>query len=161
MLCYGMRSGDVKHMIPAEIPVLKNKVTIWMEKGRLGLDSMPRKISIQNTGETFGQRLARIRKAAGYSQRSLAAEISISHRMVAYYETQTSNPPTHILPALAEALNVSTDQLLGRSPVSPRKAPRNQRLLRQLRQIEKLPPRARHAVLETIQALVEKYGLAG
>ncbi|MEW6367108.1 MAG: helix-turn-helix transcriptional regulator [Acidobacteriota bacterium] len=33
---------------------------------------------------TFGQRLARLRSAAGYSQRALAAEIGISHRMVAY-----------------------------------------------------------------------------
>lgn len=139
----------------------ENEVTIWAEEGRSVLEPMPRKIPVPTTGETFGQRLARLRKAAGYSQRSLAAEINISHRMVAYYETQTSNPPTHLLPALAEALGVTTDQLLGRTSVSPRKAPRNERLLRQLRQVEKLPPRARHAVLETIQALVQKYGLAG
>ena len=122
---------------------------------------MPKIDSPRMDSETFGQRLARLRKAAGYSQRAHAAEIGISHRMVAYYEAQTTRPPVRALPAIAEALGITADQLLGLKPVSPRKAPQNERLLRQLRQVEKLPPRARHAVLETIQALVEKYALAG
>lgn len=124
-------------------------------------DFMPRIDTRSAAPETFGQRLARLRKTAGYSQRALADEIRISHRMVAYYEAQTTRPPVHVLPAIAEALGITTDQLLGLKPVSARRAPQNERLLRQLRQVEKLPPRARHAVLETIQALVEKYGLAG
>jgi len=122
---------------------------------------MPRKkIDISET-ETFGHRLAGLRKSAGYSQRSLAPEIGISQRMLAYYEAQTHRPPAHLLPAIADALRVSVDQLLGRVPASPRKAPQNERLLRQLRLVEKLPPRARHAVLDHIQALIEKYGVAG
>jgi len=122
---------------------------------------MPRKKIETGETETFGQRLARFRKVAGYSQRSLAPEIKISQRMLAYYEAQTHRPPAHLLPAIADALGISVDQLLGRVPVSPRKAPRNERLLRQLRLVEKLPSRARHAVLEHIQALIEKYGIAG
>ncbi len=122
---------------------------------------MPKIDSPRTDSETFAQRLARLRKAAGYSQRALAAEIGISHRMVAYYEAQTTRPPVHVLPAIAETLGITADQLLGVNPVSARKAPQNERLLRQLRQVEKLPPRARHVVFETIQALVQKYGLAG
>jgi transcriptional regulator with XRE-family HTH domain len=120
--------------------------------------SMPKKKLHTKSSETFGQRLARLRKAAGYSQRSLAAELDISQRMVAYYESQTEHPPTHLFPALADALGITSDQLLGRERIRPRKAPRNERLLRQLRQVEKLPPRARHAVLETIEGLVTRYG---
>ena len=41
--------------------------------------------------ESFGKRLARLRKAAGYSQRSLADELGISYRVVAYYEAQTEH----------------------------------------------------------------------
>ena len=118
---------------------------------------MPKKKPQTDTDETFGKRLARLRKAAGYSQRSLAAELGISQRMVAYYESQTEHPPAHLLPALADALKITTDQLLGRQPVSPRKAPQNQQLLRRLRQVEKLPPRARSAVIEHIEALVAKH----
>lgn len=119
---------------------------------------MPKKKKPQGQAETFGQRLARLRKATGYSQRSLAAELGISHRMVAYYEVQTEHPPAHLLPAIADALGVTADQLLGRQPVSPHKAPRNERLLRQLRRVEKLPARARHSVLEHIEGLMARYG---
>lgn len=109
-------------------------------------------------GETFGRRLARLRKDAGYSQRSFAAEIGISNRMVAYYEAQTDHPPAHLLPTIADALGLTVDQLLGRVPLKKKKAPTNERLLRQLRQVEKLPPRARQSILEHIEALVTKYG---
>lgn len=108
--------------------------------------------------ETFGRRLARLRKDAGYSQRSFADEIGISNRMVAYYEAQTDHPPAHLLPAIADALNITIDQLLARSPIPKRKTPQNERLMRQLRQVEKLPTRARQSVLEHIEALTTKYG---
>lgn len=127
-----------------------------------GLEAMAKKKEASGKEETFGQRLARLRKQAGYSQRSLAAEIGISNRMIAYYEAQTTaHPPATQLAAVADALGLSVDQLLGRRPVTARKAPENQRLLRELRRVEKLPPRARRAVLETIDGLVAKYGTGG
>lgn len=113
---------------------------------------------VESKDETFGRRLARLRKGAGYSQRSLAVEIGISNRMVAYYEAQTDHPPAHLLPSIADALGISVDQLLGRDGIPKRKAPQNERLMRQLRQVEKLPPRARQSVLEHIEALTSKYG---
>jgi transcriptional regulator with XRE-family HTH domain len=61
--------------------------------------------------------MAQLRTAAGYSQRDLAAGIGISQRMIAYYEKQTQHPPTHLLPALARALGVTADQLLGTEKV--------------------------------------------
>ena len=111
--------------------------------------------------ETFGRRLAALRKDAGYSQRSLAAEIGISQRMVAYYEGQTTRPPAHLLTVIADALSLSIDQLLGHKPVTARKAPINQRLLRELRRVEKLPPHARRSVLDHIDGLLAKYDAHG
>ncbi len=116
---------------------------------------MPKR-KLEPAPETFGHRLARLRKAAGYSQRALAAELGISQRMVAYYESQTEHPPTHLLPSLADALSLTTDQLLGREAVSPRKAPKNQQLLRRLRTVESLPAAERRQVLHLIDALVER-----
>lgn len=107
--------------------------------------------------ESFGQRMARLRKLAGYSQRSLAEELGVSFRMVAYYEAQTAHIPAHLLQRLADALGVTVDQLLGREAVSPRKTPENRQLLRKLRQVEMLPPRARTAVIEHIEALLAKH----
>jgi transcriptional regulator with XRE-family HTH domain len=103
--------------------------------------------------ESFGERLSRLRRMAGYSQRALAEELGISHRMVAYYEGETSRPPANLLPALAKALAVTVDQLLGLNGVSTRKQPRNQRLVRTLLKVERLSPRARRAVLDHINAL--------
>lgn len=108
--------------------------------------------------DTFGRRLARLRKTAGYTQRALAAEVEISQRMVAYYEAQTTRPPAQLLTKLADALGLSVDQLLGHRPISTRKSPVNQRLMRELRKVEKLPPHARRSVLEHIDGLAAKYG---
>jgi len=103
--------------------------------------------------EPFGVRMARLRQMAGYSQRALAEELGISHRMVAYYEGETNRPPAHLLPAVAKALGVSVDQLLGLAAVSPRKRPKNERLIRTLLRVERLSPRARRAVIDHINAL--------
>ena len=37
--------------------------------------------------ENFGQRLTRLRKLRGFTQRSLASKSGVSNRMIAYYET--------------------------------------------------------------------------
>jgi transcriptional regulator with XRE-family HTH domain len=103
-------------------------------------------------GETFGRRLAALRKAAGYSQREFAEEIGISHRMVAYYEAQTEHPPAHLLAAIAKALSLTSDQLLGIESVPKRQPPLNQRLFRKLKKIEALPPRDQRPLLRTIDA---------
>jgi len=108
--------------------------------------------------ESFGERLARLRKAAGYTQRELAAEIDISQRMVAYYEVQTDYPPAHLLPVLVDALGVSADELLGIAPTRPGKSktPANQRLWRRFRQIEKLPAKDRRQLLGLIDTFLER-----
>ena len=60
----------------------------------------------------FGDRLARMRKAAGFTQEELARRIGVSRRVIAYYEGETEHPPTQILPRLAQALNVGVEMLL-------------------------------------------------
>lgn len=104
------------------------------------------------THETFGRRLAALRKSAGYSQREFALEIGISHRMVAYYEAQTEHPPAQLLPTIARALHLTTDQLLGLEPLQKRQPPLNQQLLRKMKKIEALPPRDQRPLLRTIDA---------
>ena len=50
---------------------------------------------------------------AGYTQVELAAELGISQRMVAYYESPNATPPANLLPHIANALGVSIDELFG------------------------------------------------
>jgi transcriptional regulator with XRE-family HTH domain len=109
--------------------------------------------------ETFGRRLARLRKARGLTQIELAPKLGISPRMLAYYEAQTDRPPAHLLGRLAEILGASTDELLGLSAVKLPDQPSNPRLWRRLRIVEKLPAEDRTAVLKFIDALArQKFG---
>ena len=56
---------------------------------------MPRKLHAE-AAAGFGPRLAGLRKAAGISQMALAAEIGVSQRMMAYYESPTAHPPANL-----------------------------------------------------------------
>jgi len=106
---------------------------------------------------TFGERLVALRKAAALTQQQLADEVGVSRRMIAYYEGQSEHPPTTLLPALARALNVSADELLGLEPVAKRngRMPDN-RMQRRLQQIANLPPEERRQILQLVDAFIER-----
>lgn len=116
---------------------------------------MPKHKVETDSDETFGQRLARLRKEQGYSQRDLAAEIGISQRMLAYYEAQSEHPPTKLLPLLVAVLGASADELLGIRPPKQRRAP-DQRLWRRFKELEQLPPQQRRQLLQIIDAFLER-----
>ena len=119
---------------------------------------MPKK-PLPTPQESNGQRLARLRRAAGFSQRSLAQHLGVSQRMIAYYEAQAGRPPAHLLPALAEAFGVSADELLGVASAAASDKPKNQRLWRRLRQIEELPPKERKELSQIIDVYLERHQL--
>jgi transcriptional regulator with XRE-family HTH domain len=101
----------------------------------------------------FGERLASLRKAAGFTQVELAAELGISQRMVAYYES----PAANLLPQIAAALGVSIDELFGvgakRRLV---KQDGDSRLRRRLLAIEKLDVAEKRQVLQLLDAFIER-----
>lgn len=110
-----------------------------------------------STQETFGQRLARLRKARGFSQAELGQLLGLSQRMMTYYEREAAKPPAHVLPQIADALKVSVDELLGvRAVRNDPGPPRRSRLWRKLRDIEKLSKRDQQALLRTIDAFLRK-----
>lgn len=106
-------------------------------------------------GEPFGKRLARLRKTAGYSQYTLADAVGITNRMVAYYEGETTHPPTHLLPKLAQVLGVTTDQLLGIKEIKEVKQKDN-RLWQRFARVEKLPPKQRKKIVDILDAFLER-----
>lgn len=116
----------------------------------------PRKTT-PSQSETFGRRLARIRKSRGLTQPELAEKLGISRRMMAYYEAQTEHVPAHLLAPLAAILRVPVDELLGvRSSDHHTEPPTNLRLWRKLRLVESFPPEDRKAVVNFVQALAAK-----
>ena len=62
----------------------------------------------------FAQRLYELRKKSGYPAYLLSELCGMSHCMVGLYEKGKSMPGARALDALAQALGVSTDYLLGR-----------------------------------------------
>lgn len=117
---------------------------------------MPRKKVVPPTSEeSFGDRLARLRKAAGFTQREFAAELGISHRMVAYYETQTEHAPTNLMPLLTKVLGVSADQLLGLERAHENGRRRDTKLWRRFSQVEKLPPEKRKPIIQLMDAFLK------
>lgn len=67
--------------------------------------------------ETFGQRLARLRKGLGLKQEDIANKVNISAQAVSKWENDISSPDISILPELADILQVSLDELLGRTMI--------------------------------------------
>ncbi len=105
----------------------------------------------------FGERLAQLRKAAGYTQVELAAEPGISQRMVGYYESPNSTPPANLLPQIATVLGVSIDEMFGRSTKRRlAKQDGDSRLRRRLLAIEKLDLAEKRQVLQLIDAFIER-----
>jgi transcriptional regulator with XRE-family HTH domain len=103
----------------------------------------------------FGERLASLRKAAGYTQVEFAAEVGITQRMVAYYEVPDAQAPAHLLPQMAAALGVSVDVMLGLAkPRSPKKIATN-RLERRLLEIEKLDAKAKRQITQLLDTFIE------
>jgi transcriptional regulator with XRE-family HTH domain len=115
---------------------------------------MPRKKVEGVTG--FGERLAQLRKAAAYTQVELAAEIGVTQRNIAYYEGETQHPPGSLLPKLAKALRITTDELLGAVPIKKAARPGNTRLQRRLAQIEKLDSREKRQILAFLDTFIER-----
>jgi transcriptional regulator with XRE-family HTH domain len=117
---------------------------------------MPKKKLRLKDGESFGKRMARLRQAAGYSQRDLAREVGISQRMIAYYESKAEHPPTHLLPVIAKAIGVTADQLLGMEKEKRNGRGRDTRLWRRFSQIEKLPPEKRKPIVQLLDTFIER-----
>jgi transcriptional regulator with XRE-family HTH domain len=128
----------------------------WLRSTIATLDPMPQRKRNPNK-ETFGIRLARLRKTRGLTQAQLGEKVGISYRMVAYYEGQTAHPPTHILPALAKALGVSADDLLGAAKLPSVPIDIDVRIWRRLQKIQSLPPGTRKSILRVLDSLLAPY----
>jgi transcriptional regulator with XRE-family HTH domain len=103
---------------------------------------MPEEISI----------LRSLRLKAGLSMRQLAEMIGVDHSNLRYWENSGKNPRSDLLPAIAEALGVSTDELLGLKPLA-RSTPAG-RAKRTFDRLAKLPRSQQTKILDVVEALV-------
>jgi transcriptional regulator with XRE-family HTH domain len=111
------------------------------------------------TDETFGQRLARIRKERGFTQVELAAKIGIIQSLVTSYECNRLRMHPEMVVRFALALGVTTDELLG-MPKTSHASIRNSsrlslKLVRRLQKIEHLTGTKQKALLHTIDVFLK------
>jgi transcriptional regulator with XRE-family HTH domain len=113
---------------------------------------MPAKKPSQNA---FGQRLVALRQARGLTQVQLAKVTGMTQRAISYYEIEAEFPPAPALITLAQALEVTTDELLGVQPATPtdRASADKQRLWKRFQKMDVLPTKDQRAVIRLINSL--------
>jgi transcriptional regulator with XRE-family HTH domain len=126
------------------------------------MNTMPRvsrlKLPPLGQKETFGKRLARLRKEKGYTQAELADKVGVIQVLVSDYELDKLRLHAEMVVRFANALGVSADELLGLEAVKQNGALKNRRVLRRVNQIDQLPKRDQDALLRTIDAFLGKAG---
>lgn len=105
--------------------------------------------------ETLGQRLARIRKERGLTQKDVAERTGLIQTLVSDYERGRLRLAADMIVRFAVALEISTDELLrpkrGKAAPPPKAS---RKVLRRLQQIESLPAYQQRALLTTIDNFI-------
>jgi transcriptional regulator with XRE-family HTH domain len=124
---------------------------------------MPRKKtprSAHTETELPRERLARLRKERGWTQVELAERLGITQALLSDYERGRLRLNADIVVRFANALEVTTDELLQpKESKTPLRRKPSLRLLRRMEKIEKLPPHHQNHLLKTIDGFLK--GVAG
>ena len=98
---------------------------------------------------SFGKRLVAAREQAGLTQAELGELLGVSQRAVAHWErTPTALYPEQ-LEALAKAVKISADELIGLK-LPKGKAGRKSQLQKRIEQIEELPRAKQQTILQVL-----------
>jgi len=116
--------------------------------------------SIDLGPESFGQRLARLRKERGYTQVELAAKIGVSQAIITDYERDKLRMYVEMAARFARVLDVTTDELLGLEDSTPTKGTKlSLKIVRRLKKIELLPGAKQKTLLQTIDVFLQGAGV--
>lgn len=110
--------------------------------------------------ETIGQRLSRLRKGRGYTQAELAEKTGIIQALISDYELDKLRLHAEMVIRFAQALEVTTDELLGikTAKVNGGNGKGSLRLLRRVNRIEDLPQSQQKTLLKTIDTFLKAAG---
>ena len=106
--------------------------------------------------QAFTQRLESLRKAKGLTQSQLGKMVGLSARMICHYEHHIKEIPSSKLLKIANALNISMDELLGLKEVHTPVDPEYAALWRRLKKAELLSRKDQKALLYYLDALLQK-----
>ena len=115
--------------------------------------------------DSFGQRLAELRRLRGLTQVQLAEKLGSTQRAITYYENEADYPPVETIVELARILSVSTDELLGLKITKPTQEvvdittdPELRRLWRKFQQVAEWPEKDQNAVIRIINTVSKSVG---
>ena len=117
---------------------------------------MPKKsklklLAVDMGDESLGQRIARLRKERGWTQKQIAERTGLIQELVSNYETDKLRLNADMILRFAEVLDISADELLrgSKNPVQAKKQP-SIKIVRRMEQIEALPLYQQRVLLSTI-----------
>lgn len=106
----------------------------------------------------LGQRIVAFRERAGLSQQQLADKINVNQQTVAYWERRSISVRSEHISALADALGVSVDQLLGKAHLQVRGGGPVGKVRQVFESVSRLPRRQQQKIVEVVEALVNQHG---
>ena len=121
---------------------------------RVAMARKPRSEAEKRADAELGKRLAQLRKDRGFTQIELAEKVDSAQTVITDYERGRLRPHHLMLVRIAQALEVSTDELLGLKPPKKNTTGLNRRFLRRLQAVDQLPQRDQEALLRTIDAFI-------
>jgi transcriptional regulator with XRE-family HTH domain len=104
-----------------------------------------------------GERLLRLRQAAGLTQEELAELIGESQSNIAFWEQSDKPPRSDILPKMAEALGVRVEALLNGNSRPERKGGPTGKVHKVFEEVSQLPRRQQEKIIEFVSAFVNQY----
>ena len=111
------------------------------------------------TDESFGRRLARLRKERGLTQVQMAEKVGIIQPLVADYERDKLRLNAEMICRFTKALHVTADELLGLKKAANEelfktKGGLSLKLVRRIQKIDCLPAAQQKAILRSIDLLL-------
>jgi transcriptional regulator with XRE-family HTH domain len=115
-------------------------------------------MNIEAKKSNFDKNLQEIRKKKGLTQAQLANITGLSRRMIGHYETMVKRPSLDNVIKIANALDVSIDELLGISKTSSKlKEPEiSYNTMKKASVIDKLPVKDQEKIFSLINELAKK-----
>jgi transcriptional regulator with XRE-family HTH domain len=105
--------------------------------------------------QQLGARIAELRKSATITQVQLADTLSVSQQTVASWEVGRRGVPIATLPALARALSVSVETLIGEKAAPAKRGPAPQ-LQQRIERLTRLPKAQQRLVLQMLDGVLSQ-----
>lgn len=102
-------------------------------------------------------KLKELRKLRGMTQEQLGTLVGASKASISFYETGRQEPSIDMLKRLADALEVTTDTVLGYETISQKNVPHTNEASILATGIDKLPREQREQALNVVKAMFSQY----